>query len=176
MKVNIEYSTGNFTLSIAGTVNGVGENPGEPLATIITSGIRYEVERGVASECYKSIAGKGGKLPKGFKRESLAFTAEAAEKFTAVAMREVSKLMPDVTVVTTENVGTLKADAIAVLTDLESKPEGTLEAALAKLGYYGDTHGEDGEFHPQAVATIALKLKDIAKQAAAFKATLTNFA
>lgn len=175
MKVNIEYSTGNFTLAISGTVQGVADNCGEPLATIIVSGIRYEVERGVASECYKSIAGKGGKLPKGFKRESLAFTAEAAERFTAVAMREVSKLMPDVVVTTTENVGTLKADALAVLTDLESKPDGTLEAALAKLGYAGETHGDDGEFHPQAVATIALKLKDIAKQAAAFKATLTTF-
>lgn len=168
MKIQIEYSTGNFTLSIAGTVNGVGENPGEPLATIITSGIRYEVERGVASECYKAIAGKGGKLPKGFKRESLAYGAESAAKFTEVAMREVAKLMPDVTVVTTENVGTAKADAIAVLTDLESKPEGTLEAALAKLGYAGDTHGEDGEFHPQAITVIAMEIKRR-------KAEITNF-
>jgi len=146
-------------LNISGNVAGVGENPGEPLATIITSGIRYEVERGVASECYKSIAGKGGKLPKGFKRESLAYGAESAAKFTAVAMREVAKLMPDVVVVTTENVGTAKADAIAVLTDLESKPEGVMEAALARLGYAGDTHGADGEFHPDAVTAIAMEIK-----------------
>ena len=165
MKVTIEYSTGNFTLAIRGTVNGVSENPGEPLATIIASGIRYEVERGVASECYKAIAGKGGKLPKGFKRESLAYGAESAAKFTEVAMREVAKLMPDVTVVTTENVGTAKADAIAVLASLESKPddkvtgENVLEAALLKLNYRGPTHGEDGEFHPDAITAIAMEIK-----------------
>ena len=155
-------------MSITGSVKGVGENPGEPLATIITSGIRYEVERGVASECYKSIAGKGGKLPKGFKRESLAYSAESGAKFTEVALREVATLMPDVGVVTTENVGTAKADALAVLTDLESKPEGTMEAALAKLGYSGPTHGEDGEFHPDAVTAIAMEIKRR-------KAEITNF-
>jgi hypothetical protein len=176
MKIGIEYSTGNFTLSISGNVDTQGMAPKEPLATTITNGIRYDVERGVASTCYKEIDGKSGKLPKGYKRDSMGFSVEKAARFTEIAVRELKALMPDVVVVTTENVGTLKADALAILADLESKPEGTLEAALAKLGYYGETHGDDGEFAPAAVSAIALKLKDIAKQAAAFKATLTNFA
>lgn len=159
MKVTIEYSTGNFTLSISGTVKGVSEAPGEPLASTITDGIRYHVERSVASECYKSIAGKNGKLPKGFKRESLAFGPEAAAKFTSVGIAEISKRMDEVTVVTTENVGTAKADALAVLADLESKLEGALEAALAKLGYSGPAHGEDEEFHPDAITAIAMEIK-----------------
>ncbi len=159
MKVTIEYSTGNFTLSISGNVDTQGMEPKEPLATTITNGIRYDVERGVASTCYKEIDGKSGKLPKGYKRDSMAFSVEKAERFTAIAVRELKALMPDVVVVTTENVGTAKADAIAVLTDLESKPEGVMEAALAKLGYAGDTHGADGEFHPDAVTAIAMEIK-----------------
>jgi hypothetical protein len=159
MKVNIEYSTGNFTLSIVGNVDTQGMEPKEPLATTITNGIRYDVERGVASTCYKEIDGKSGKLPKGYKRDSMGFSVEKAARFTEIAVRELKALMPDVTVVTTENVGTAKADALAVLTDLESKPDGTLEAALAKLGYYGETHGENGEFHPEAVTAIAMEIK-----------------
>jgi hypothetical protein len=173
MKIGIEYSTGNFTLSIVGNVDTQGMEPKEPLATTIMNGIRYDVERGVASTCYKEIDGKSGKLPKGYKRDSMTFSVEKAARFTEIAVRELKGLMPDVEVVTTENVGTLKADAIAVLTDLESKPEGVMEAALEKLGYYGETHGENGEFHPAAVSAIALEIK---RRQAALKATMMSFA
>lgn len=168
MKVNIEYSTGNFTLSIVGNVDTQGMEPKEPLATTITNGLRYDVERGVASTCYKEIDGKSGKLPKGYKRDSMAFSTEKAARFTEIAVRELKALMPDVVVVTTENVGTAKADALAVLADLESKPDGTLEAALAKLGYSGPTHGEDEEFHPDAVTAIAMEIKRRKALVAAF--------
>lgn len=168
MKVNIEYSTGNFTLNIAGNVDTQGMEPKEPLATTITNGIRYDVERGVASTCYKEIDGKSGKLPKGYKRDSMAFSVEKAARFTEITVRELKTLMPDVVVVTTENVGTAKADALAVLTELESKPEGTMEAALAKLGYSGPTHGEDGEFHSDAVTAIAMEIKRRKALVAAF--------
>ena len=167
MKVNIEYSTGNFTLGIVGEVDTQGIVPAPPLDDIIVKGLRYETERSVASECYRVLAGKNGKLPKGYKRETLQFTVENALKFSDVAESELGKSMPGVRVTCTENVGSVKADALALLSDMESRD--TLEVGLAKLGYTGDTHGEDGEFHPAAVSAVSAKLKDIARQTAEFK-------
>jgi hypothetical protein len=159
MKVAIEYSTGNFTLAIVGNVDTQGIAAKPPLSGVIESGIRYVTERDVASACYKAIAGKGGKLPKGFKRDTLAFGEAAAESFREVATTELSKLMPDVSVEVTENVGTAKADAIALMSQHESAND--LESWLAARGYDGDTHGEDGEFHPAAVNAIAQRVKKV---------------
>lgn len=159
MKVKIEYSTGNFTLAIVGNVDGAG-NPGEPLATIITSGIRYVTERDVASECYKSIAGKGGKLPKGFKRDTLAFTPERATQFQTVAQAALAKLMPDVAVEVSENVGTAKADALALLELRESKPDFALWLEK-NIGFTGETHGDDGEWTSEVVTAVAVRIKAV---------------
>lgn len=160
MKVQIEYSTGNFTLAIVGNVDTQGMEVKPPLSEVIEAGIRYSTERDVASACYKGIAGKGGKLPKGFKRDSLAYSEDVANLFSTVATTELKKLMPDVEVITTENVGTAKADAIALIAQHESAND--LEVWLAKnIGYDGDTHGDDGEFASGAITAVALKIKAV---------------
>lgn len=165
MKVTIEYSTGNFTLAISGNVDTQGIEAKPPLSDVIESGIRYTTEREVASACYKAIVGKGGKLPAKFKRDTLLFSGESAEKFKEVAERELGKLMPDVTVIVTENVGAVKADAIEALSRHESAND--LESWLEKnIGYVGETHGDDGEFAPEAIAAVAVKIRILkAKQA-----------
>lgn len=160
MKVEIEYSTGNFTLVIIGNVDTQGIAARPPLSEVIESGIRYVTERDVASACYKAIAGKGGKLPKGFKRDTLAFGAVAAEQFRVVATAELAKLMPDVSVEVTENVGAAKADAIALLSQHESAND--LETWLVvNIGYNGETHGDDGEFASGAITAVAMKIKAV---------------
>lgn len=148
--IEIQYATGNFALKIVG----------EPLAAkvdaLIEAGVRYETEREVASACYKSLC--GGKTPKGFKRESLAFTPERAESFRKVAEKSLGEILDGVVIEVTQNVGGLLEEARDLMSAHES--HGDLESWLsAKAHFVGETHGDDGEFSHDALMAIAIALR-----------------
>lgn len=131
----IKFNTGNFTLNIEGELNE------ESKAQILENGLRYAVQRDVATGVYLAVAGekkegnKNPTLPKGFERDRIPFTPETAEQFRTAAEAELSKLGTFMVEVV-ENVGGEGAAspmkrATALVDTLEASPE--VRAAYAPV-------------------------------------------
>lgn len=101
--MEVKFSTGNFTLNINGEFNA------EAQAAALENGLRYAVQRDVASKVYVQLAGeKNSKgnlaLPKEFVRDSIPFNADNAAAMELAATEELKKL-GSFTVSVEENVG-----------------------------------------------------------------------
>ncbi len=101
--MDIKFNTGNFTLVISGELNTDSE------AKILEQGVRYAVQRDVATKVYLALAGiKNSKgnltLPDGFERDSISFGEDSAAQMQSAATAELGKL-GDFSVEVTENVG-----------------------------------------------------------------------
>lgn len=101
--MKIEFKTGNFTLNVEGDVNA------ETRDRLLANGVKYELQRDVASKVYLSLAGVKGKkdglvLPEKFERDSIAYSDETADSFAKAATAELSK-RGNFVVEVSENVG-----------------------------------------------------------------------
>lgn len=99
----VKFNTGNFTLNIDGDFND------EAKAAALENGLRYAVQRDVASKVYVQLAGEKNsngnlQLPKGFERDAVAFSADNAAAMELAASEELKKL-GTFTVSVEENVG-----------------------------------------------------------------------
>src|SRR5436190_729323 len=88
--MNTTFTTGNFELQIDGELNA------EQVEAAKQAGLRWIVQRDVASDVYKQIAGvknsKGNlQLPDGFERSSVEYDANNAELLRAAAEEKLSK-------------------------------------------------------------------------------------
>lgn len=92
----IKFDTGNYSLTFMGDIKHVEEiknlsdDADKFLVDIVEDGLRYNIERDVATEVYKQVAGSKndkGKmvLPKEFKRTDVKFDPATAEVFKEVA-------------------------------------------------------------------------------------------
>ena len=84
------FTTGNFELQIDGELNA------EQVESAKQAGLRWIVQRDVASDVYKQIAGvknsKGNlQLPDGFERSSVEYDADNAELLRAAAEEKLGK-------------------------------------------------------------------------------------
>lgn len=101
--MEVKFSTGNFTLNINGEFNDAAKE------AALENGLRYAVQRDVASKVYVQIAGEKNKngnlqLPKGFERDSIEFNPDNAAAMELAATEELKKL-GEFTVSVEENVG-----------------------------------------------------------------------
>lgn len=124
----LTFDTGNFSLAIEGT-------PSQAVADrLIENGLRYEVQREVASSVYTEIAGEPNKegkkrLPKGFERSSLEYDESNAAAFEEAASKALSKF-GDFTVSVTKYEGSEAASPMKRATALVDSFIGTeMEAA-----------------------------------------------
>lgn len=93
----IKFDTGNYSLTFVGelnigkeTITFMNEEEKTLVGGLLDAGLRYNIERDVATEVYKQVAGtKNDKgklvLPKEFKRTDVKFDATTAETFKNVA-------------------------------------------------------------------------------------------
>lgn len=93
----IKFDTGNYSLTFVGEVQATQEvlddienEESKVLRGLVEDGLRYNIEREVATEVYKQVAGvKNDKgkltLPKEFKRTDVKFDLATAEVFKEVA-------------------------------------------------------------------------------------------
>lgn len=84
------FTTGNFELEIEGELNS------EQAAAAQEAGLRYIVQRDVATEVYKQVAGEKNKndklqLPKDFERSSIEYSPETAKQFETAAETALGK-------------------------------------------------------------------------------------
>lgn len=83
---SVVLNTGNFSLHVSGILSD------EAVAEMLDKGLKYEVQRDVASKVYTAIAGvpnkkgTGKSLPEGFERDSIPFAPETAELFRKTAL------------------------------------------------------------------------------------------
>lgn len=150
--MKVKFNTGNFTLNIEGEFNE------EATKAALENGLRYAVQRDVASKVYVKLAGvensKGNlALPKDFERDSIAFDADNAAAMELAASEELAKL-GTFTVSVEENVGgeaaaspMKRATALVdsfIGTDMEAAyrqilglPDGDRDALIAKANEQG---------------------------------------
>lgn len=89
--MNIKFDTGNFTLNINGELSE------ESKAKMLENGLRYAVQRDVASKVYlgfseeKTKTGKP-KLPEGFERDSILFNEDNSAAMQLAAEAELAKI------------------------------------------------------------------------------------
>lgn len=87
----VTFDTGNFSLTVDGTLNE------ESKAKMLENGMRYAIQRDVATGVYLALGGekndKGkASLPEGFKRESVEYNDENALAFVEAAEAQLAKL------------------------------------------------------------------------------------
>lgn len=149
--MNIKFDTGNFTLNINGELSE------ESKAKMLENGLRYAVQRDVASKVYlgfseeKTKTGKP-KLPEGFERDSIKFDEDNSAAMQLAAEAELAKI-GTFTVTVSENVGgesaspmkraTLLVDTF-LGTEMEASyrailglPDGDRDALIAKANEMG---------------------------------------
>lgn len=156
-KIESTIDSGNFTMTFKGEVKE------EMRDALVADGLRYRVERDVLSAVYLKligVPGKSGKLvmPKGKGvRKGLEFSPETALKFAEAAEGALGKYlngaMASVGLYVSETKQPQYELAVKALERHESL--GDIETWLANVvGYDGETHGEDGEFHPDAIKAV----------------------
>lgn len=150
--MKVKFNTGNFTLNIDGSFND------EQTAAALENGLRYAVQRDVATGVYIQLAGeKNSKgnlaLPKGFERDSIEFNADNAAAMELAASEALKKL-GDFIVTVVENEGgegaaspMKRATALVdsfIGTDMEAPyrailglPDGDRDALIAKANEQG---------------------------------------
>ena len=135
--ITVDFNTGNFTLAIAGELSE------EAIAKKLVEGVRYAVQRDVASKVYIKLAGKPNAkgtltLPKDFERDSIPFSVENAAEFQKLAEAELNKL-GSFTVKAVENVGGEAGAPGKMAIGLWAKPQ-----ARFLLGLDDDATDEEG--------------------------------
>jgi hypothetical protein len=83
----IKFTTGNFDLDIEGELSA------EQREKALENGLTYIVQRDVASNVYRDLAGEGDKktLPKGFERKSVEYSDDSAELMREAAETALAK-------------------------------------------------------------------------------------
>lgn len=150
--MKVKFNTGNFTLNIEGEFND------EAKAAALENGLRYAVQRDVATGVYIALAGeKNSKgnlaLPKGFERDSVEYSEENAAAMQKAALDALGKIGTfDVSI--EENVGGeaaaspmkratalvdsfLGTDMEAAYRQILALPEGDRDALIAKANEQG---------------------------------------
>jgi hypothetical protein len=135
------FTTGNFELQISGELNA------EQVESAKQAGLRWIVQRDVASDVYKQIAGiknsKGNlQLPDGFERSSVEYDADNAELLRAAAQEKLSKY-GDFTVKVSQHVPGETAAPRAMATAMWEKIKGN-DAFTSQLGIPADASDEVG--------------------------------
>ena len=173
-KIKYGCTFGNFAWEAEATVDDA------LIAALLPLGALQIAQRTPSSEAEKAMAGYE-KRPKGFQRNSIAFSDANADilqkRLTSIAVTDKLTLVNDkVTVVEYVPEAPEKkfAEAKAFLDDLESDPQ--FETLVkSKLNYAGDTHGDDGEWNVELLRIVDVRLAEQrAKAKAAMKATLLS--
>lgn len=151
MKLKTSSVFGNFAFAMTAEV---GEKEVELLASY---GLLQIAQRSPASAAEKAMAGYA-KRPAGFKRDSIAYGEAAAEilreKLSTIALEGNGDISCNVTV--TEYVPEAAAPTkVDVEIAGRHESQGDLESWLkTKCNYTGNTHDDDGEYHPAMLAAV----------------------
>lgn len=141
MSIKTTFITGNFKLDIEGELNE------EQKAAAQEAGLRYIVQRDVATKVYVGIAGeKNSKgnlaLPKDFERSSIEFDATTAKQFETAAEGALGKY-GTFTVVASQHVAGETAAPRAMATAMWEQVKGNA-ALRGNLGVAPDATDEAG--------------------------------
>lgn len=87
----VEFKSGNFKLTVNGELND------DSKAKMLENGMRYAIQRDVATAVYLALAGEKGengkaKLPEGFERDSVAWSEENGLAFQDAAEKALASL------------------------------------------------------------------------------------
>lgn len=115
--MKVTFNTGNFSMT------ATGELVDEVKEKILADGLKYALQRDVATKVYIALAGVEGKkedsrvLPKDFERDSVGFTTDNATAFSLEAEKQLAKL-GTFSVSVTEYVGGESGSAMVRATNL----------------------------------------------------------
>lgn len=90
--LQVTFNTGNFSLKVQGELADTAKEK------ILMDGLKYAIQRDVASKVYVQLAGVEGKkedskvLPKDFERDSVVFSTDNAAAFSLEAEKQLAKL------------------------------------------------------------------------------------
>lgn len=130
--MNITMSSGNFNLTISGTLHE------SATAKLLEKGLKYELERNVLTKTYLTLKGVDGKrkgskvLPKDFERDSVPFDEANAQAFAEAAAAPL-KLLGDFTVNVSQYIKGESQEARKRATLVFEKTKAKGDAALEKL-------------------------------------------
>lgn len=162
-KITTESTLGNYKAIISVNADDTLQEKLLPL------GLKYVLQRQTTIDktlgAFTVVDGKA-KRKSGWKRNDVEYTeAVAKELHTALstlAMPDESNLAVEAEIV--EYIREVKEAAFTSEKAAMSRHESAndLESWLAdKIGYDGDTHGDDGEYHPAALAAIRAYVKQL---------------
>lgn len=135
-----------------------GELSDDVLRKLAMAGLEKVCNYGAASRVCKALGVEKNSLAE-YSAERAATVKATIEAFARNATENGVGIIPLTVTVTehvpgaTSGVSEIKRNALDRLAAWESSEDG-LEAALARRGYSGATHGDDGEYHPDAIAHV----------------------
>lgn len=168
-KIETKWACGNFEVKLVVVVDA--PNPTEKEIALFQAGVRWfgqrnsEVDKILGG--FETVDGKS-KRKAGFKRNDVPYSAELAAKLKASF--ESLEYAEGQTLAESVEVGEYVRDVAEAKYDneraamLRHEQKGDLEEWLEKvIGFKGDTHGDDGEYHPHALAAIRAYVRALAK-------------
>jgi hypothetical protein len=168
-QIKTEWNLGNFTVALSAEVDDGG------LKYLASKGLLWLGQR--QSQVDKTLGGySGDKRIKGFKRGEVEFTPTLAKNleadFADLEVKDEFQVSP--TVMVTEYIRETAEPKYKREKEvaLRHESKGDLEEWLKdKVGYTGDTHGEDGEYNTEMLRELKVFLDDaMAKAMAALDA------
>ena len=163
MKITTESTLGNYKAIISVDANEALQ------AKLLPLGLKYVLQRQTNIDkvlgAFHIVDGKS-KRKSGWKRNDVEYTESLASKLhdalSTLAMPDESHLMVDAEIEEyIREVAVLKY-ALAKSAMLRHESKNDLESWLEDtVGYDGDTHGEDGEYHVEALKAIDAYIKSI---------------
>jgi len=149
MKIKTDMSSGNFAISLSLELAGESE-VNEKVEKLAVAGLKYQAERGGLSKAWLAVGGQANEkgklsLPKEFKRESVAFSPERAEKIRE-AITLVFTEYGEVSVTVTEYVAEESANGMKQARDMfgKAKAKGKLSGLADMIEYEGALDDEEG--------------------------------
>ncbi len=160
-QIKTEWTLGNFTVALSAEVTE------KQLTYLASKGLLWLGQR--QSKVDRTLGGySGDKRIKGFKRSEVSFTPTLAERLKADF--ETLEVEDEITLTPMVSVGEYVRETAEPKykrekeVALRHESKGDLEEWLeAKVGYTGDTHGEDGEYSTEMLSHLKVFLDEALK-------------
>lgn len=136
----VRLDTGNFSVIVSGVVKE------DKIAAYVKHGLVYDLQRTPITKAYLGLVGVPGKkegtlvFPEGFKRESVNYSEDAAEKIKSKVLKHFADAMDGCKVVVMQYVADDKGDGRASARALLGKwrAQGVLEKKMDIFDFEGD--------------------------------------